>query len=290
LYATAWLALVQMYRGHWTEAAATANAVIADQRSTPISRIMALIALGRLRARRGDPGAWEALDEAQRLAEGASTLQRLAPMQCARAEAAFLQDTLAASASALLPAIALARLKRHGWFLSELELWGSLGGLVPGEELDGHGSALPYSLERRGHWREAADAWRALSCPYESARALSGGDEAARREALAIFESLGAAPMAARVRQALHSAGVRNVPRGPRATTRDNAAGLTGKEIIVLELLVQGLRNKEIADKLHRSPRTIDHHVAAVFEKLGASNRAEAVSAAFRLGLLARAD
>jgi DNA-binding CsgD family transcriptional regulator/tetratricopeptide (TPR) repeat protein len=286
LYATSWLALVQMYQGQWVESAATANAVIADKRSPPIAQIMALIALGRVRARRGDPGVWEALDAAQKLTGAATTLQRLAPVQCARAEAAFLAGTLLSLTNDLVSTVELARLKRHGWFLSELELWGSLGGLSPDEDLGVPGSHLPYALERRNQWREAADAWRALGCPYESARALAGGDEAAKREALAIFESLGAAPMAARVRQALHSAGVRNLPRGPRATTRENPAGMTGKEIVVLQLLVQGLRNKEIADKLHRSPRTIDHHVAAVFEKLGAANRAEAVSAAFRLGLV----
>jgi len=286
LYATSWLALVQMYRGQWSIAATTARAVITNPRSTPISRIMAWIALGRLRARRGDPGAREALDEAQALTVGAPTLQRLAPLQCARAEVAFLDGTLQTWADELVPAIALAKLKRHGWFLSELELWGSLGGLSIDTRVDAPGSTLPYALERRNQWREAADAWRNLGCPYESARALAGGDESAQREALTILESLGAAPMAERVRHALHSAGIRNLPRGPRAATRENAAGLTGKEIVVLELLARGLRNKEIAEKLHRSPRTIDHHVAAVFEKLKASNRAEAVSAAFRLGLV----
>lgn len=290
LYAMSWLALVQMYRGQWSDSAATSHAVIADERSTPISRIMALIALGRVRARRGDPGVWESLDEAQALTRGATTLQRLAPLQCARAEAAFLDGTLSTWANDLVPAIALAKLKRHGWFLSELELWGDLGGLTLSADVDAPGADLPYALERRHQWREAAEAWQTLHCPYESARALAEGDEASMRESLAAFESLGAAPMAERVRHALHSAGVRNLPRGPRAATRENAAGLTGKEIIVLELLARGLRNKEIAEKLHRSPRTVDHHVASLFEKLKASNRTEAVSAAFRLGLIAKGD
>ena len=55
----------------------------------------------------------------------------------------------------------------------------------------------------------------------------------------------------------------------------------------VLELLVAGLRNKEIALRLHRSARTVEHHLAAIFVKLGVATRAEAVSEAYRLGVVA---
>ena len=60
------------------------------RRVSAIGRIMALVALGRLRARRGDPGATGALDEALALATQTDTLQRLAPVRAARAEAAWL--------------------------------------------------------------------------------------------------------------------------------------------------------------------------------------------------------
>ena len=55
----------------------------------------------------------------------------------------------------------------------------------------------------------------------------------------------------------------------------------------MLELLAAGLRNKEIARRLHRSARTVEHHLAAIFAKLGVETRAEAVSAAYRLGVVA---
>jgi DNA-binding NarL/FixJ family response regulator len=55
----------------------------------------------------------------------------------------------------------------------------------------------------------------------------------------------------------------------------------------VLALLARGLRNKEIAQRLSRSARTIDHHLQAIFAKLGVSSRAEAVSAAYRIGIVA---
>ena len=71
LYQTAWLANALLAQARWDEAAAAAHAVIAEPRSTVIARIAALVALGRLRARRGDPGVWSALDEARDLAAGA---------------------------------------------------------------------------------------------------------------------------------------------------------------------------------------------------------------------------
>jgi tetratricopeptide (TPR) repeat protein len=113
LYQVAWLALVRVLQGRWDEAASAAHEVIAEGRATTIARIMALIALGKLRARRGDPGVWSALDEARDLAAGSGTLQRVAPMRAARAEAAWLEgrnEDAAREAAASLPlALASAR-------------------------------------------------------------------------------------------------------------------------------------------------------------------------------------
>jgi len=52
----------------------------------------------------------------------------------------------------------------------------------------------------------------------------------------------------------------------------------------VLELLARGHRNKEIADLLFISERTFKFHVGIIFQKLGVSNRAEAVSKALQSG------
>lgn len=68
----------------------------------------------------------------------------------------------------------------------------------------------------------------------------------------------------------------------------DEPAGepLTKRELDVLRLLGQGLLNKEIAERLHISERTVKFHMSAVLGKLGAGNRTEAVRRAVQQGLI----
>jgi len=80
------------------------------------------------------------------------------------------------------------------------------------------------------------------------------------------------------------------VPRGPNEATRLNPAGLTGREAHILSLLVEGLSNAQLARRLHRSQKTIDHHVSSVLAKLGVHSRLEVRAAAIALGLLPDTD
>ena len=190
-YPSAWLALCMMLRGRWDEATGIATEVLA-RGAEDIANVMAWLALARVRLRRGDPGADEALDAALRLALGSQTLQRLAPTACARAEAAFVRGDMPALRAEVQRALPLARAKGHPWFVGELTWWLSRAGAL--DDASTAGCAEPYALQIAGRWRDAADAWAALGCPYEQARALADGDNAAQREALDIFEASGRAP------------------------------------------------------------------------------------------------
>ncbi len=284
-YARAWLALCRMGRGRWDAAAADAEQVLQNVAQADMSRLMALLALARVRLRRGDPGADALLDEALEMGGASGTLQRLAPAACARAEAAFARGDKLAVVREVDRALPLARAKGHPWFVGELNYWLWRVGAI---EAATEGCAMPYALEMTGRWREAAEAWQALGCPYECARALGLGDAAAQQEALAAFVGLGALPAAQAQRDRLRDAGVRGLARGARRTTRGRPFGLTTRELQVLELLCEGLRNAEIADRLSRSVRTVDHHLAAVFAKLGVDSRLTAIQAAQRAGLTAQ--
>ncbi len=286
-YAGAWLALCSLHQGRWDEAGELAGDLSTRAGVSAISRMMALLALGRLRLRRGDPGVDSALDEALALAGASSTLQRIAPVRAARAEAAFARGDLAACAAEAQAALPLATLHRHACFIGELAFWLWRAG-APGPAPAG--CAEPFAAQIDGRWQEAADAWAAMGCPYEQARALADGDASAQQQALALFEQLGATPAAEGLKKRLRDAGVRGLARGPRASTRGGAFGLTSRELQVLHLLCQGLRNAEIARQLSRSVRTVDHHLAAIFGKLGVESRAGAVQAAARAGLATSID
>jgi DNA-binding CsgD family transcriptional regulator len=74
--------------------------------------------------------------------------------------------------------------------------------------------------------------------------------------------------------------------RGPYSRTRANAAGLTARELDVLALVVDGLRNAQIAERLIVSEKTVDHHVSAILRKLGVRTRGQAATEAVRLGFI----
>ncbi|HEV2922320.1 MAG TPA: helix-turn-helix transcriptional regulator [Actinomycetota bacterium] len=57
-------------------------------------------------------------------------------------------------------------------------------------------------------------------------------------------------------------------------------AGLTARELEVLALLGSGLRNADLAVRLHISEKTVDHHVSAILAKLGVRSRREAARVA----------
>jgi DNA-binding NarL/FixJ family response regulator len=67
---------------------------------------------------------------------------------------------------------------------------------------------------------------------------------------------------------------------------REGPAGLTPREVDVLRLLARGLSNKEIAERLVISPKTVANHAEHIYAKIDASSRAAAGLFAMQQGLL----
>ena len=239
--------------------------------------------LALVRARRGDPDVWPALDEALALAAPTGELQRLGPVAAARAEAAWLegrqQDVVGETEVALDLAV-----RRHApWVIGDLAAWRRRAGVAETIE---DAVADPYAAELAGRGERAAELWTGLGCPYEAALVLAGADDdGAALRAFEELQRLGARPAAAIVGRHLRERGVRGLPRGPRASTRENPAGLTAREVEVLGLVGQGLRNADIAAQLFLSEKTVGHHVSAILRKLGVRTRGEASAEARRLGI-----
>jgi len=75
-------------------------------------------------------------------------------------------------------------------------------------------------------------------------------------------------------------------PAATAAPTEVLKPSLTPREVEVLNLMAQGLGNKEIAWRLHISEHTVKFHIGSIFNKLDASGRTEAVTLGIRAGLI----
>ncbi len=287
-YLRGWRAMVWLDRGDWNRAEEEAQEICSRSYAAEMYRFPALIALARLRIRRGDQDADIPLEAARRLAAAMSEPQRAVYIAMMVAEEAWqLNDAASAAtheAKSLLSEIfTIAQARNSHWVAEDAALWL----YMLGEPVTGAAEFVqPYRDHCEGRWEPAAAGWRSLGRPYEEALALCGGDEAAQRHALEIFDHLGAAPAAARVRRQLRAGGSRAVPRGPIAGTRANAAGLTRRQMEVLGLVGEGLSNAEIARRLCISAKTAEHHVSAIMARLEAPTRQEAATAARARGLL----
>jgi DNA-binding CsgD family transcriptional regulator/tetratricopeptide (TPR) repeat protein len=286
LYLLAFRARSELDQGRWAEALESAEAVLRQPRASTLPRVLALVVLGLVRARRGDPGVWSPLEEALPLAEPSGELPRIGPVAAARAEAAWLGGQPEAVAAATDGALALALRQGSSWLIGELACWRWRAGI---KESVPAAAAEPYAIQMAGDWARGAELWAEIGSPYEAALALADADdEQALRHALDELRGMGASPAAAIVARRLRELGIRGLARGPRPATRQNPAGLTPRQLEVLELVSQGLRNAEIAGRLFVSQKTVDHHVSAILRKLDVRTRGEASAEAARLGLVPR--
>ena len=286
VYLTSWHARSQQEQGHWDAAAERAMAVLGHPSIAGPFRMISLVVIGRLRARRGDPDPWTPLDEARELARRAGGLES-APVAAARAEACWLSADAQAVVRETDEALGSERARADPWILGELLAWRRRAGID--DAVDPATVAPPFACEIRGEFQRAASRWEEIGCPYEAALARAEcSDDVVAREGLRQLQELGARCAGARVARLLRRRGVRELQLGPRGTTKFNPAGLTGRELEVLTLVADGLRNSEIATRLFLSEKTVGHHVSAILRKLGVSSRLKAAAEASRLGITKR--
>jgi DNA-binding CsgD family transcriptional regulator len=278
-----WRARALLLLGRWDDAAAICAQMLGRRGISPVNRLNPLCVLGAIRGRRGEPGAWDLLDEALALAEGTGEPQWIAPVRAVRAELRWLAGQLRLAGKEARAGYDRATGRVDPGTLESLAIWlvrlGLPGGLPasPSE---------PFALETAGDWGGASAAWARAGRPYDAALAwLGSSEEAALRQALATLDELGARAASSAARRRMQDLGIRAIPRGPRAATRTAPAGLTAREQDVLALLAEGLPDREIARRLFISERTVHHHVSSVLTKIGVSSRTAAARQAARMGI-----
>ena len=137
-----------------------------------------------------------------------------------------------------------------------------------------------------GLLRRALHEWQTLDLPYEVASTrvdlaracrLAGDEEGALGSfdaAIAIFQRLGATA---------DLACTKDLPDG---TAGPLPGGLTAREAEVLRLVAAGRTNREVADALHLSTKTVARHLSNIFAKTGVSSRSGATAYAFEHGIV----
>jgi DNA-binding CsgD family transcriptional regulator/tetratricopeptide (TPR) repeat protein len=275
--------LLLLFMGRWDEAEQELRAVHATADQAGVLETLALNGLARLATRRGDPEARDLVEHAWEVALASGAAQYITTIGAARVEWAWLNDHREVVPETVERALRPAAPPQHrAMLLRQLQL----SGVDMDVAVDADDAAYlpPHQAALRGDWRAAADGFGALGATYSRALELaSSGEVDPMLEALALLDELGAAPAARWVRGRLKELGVRSIPRGPQASTRENPAGLTDRQLDVLRLVAEGRTNAEIADELVLSVRTVDHHVSAVLAKLGVATRQEAAAAATEL-------
>ena len=204
--------------------------------------------------------------------------------------------------------LAAARL-RADELLADLEdiLAPSASGAVPPDGLAHRALALAERSRLEGNadpeqWLAAAAAWDALEEPYPAAYArfrqgeavltVTGGrataaDALARAHAAATV--LSARPLLDDIEALARRARLPLArPERARPARAPDGAGLSDRESDVLALLAAGLTNRQIAQRLFISQKTVGTHVAHIFEKLGVHSRVEAAGRARQLEALDR--
>jgi DNA-binding CsgD family transcriptional regulator len=112
---------------------------------------------------------------------------------------------------------------------------------------------------------------------------LAGGRRAGAPERLeqatAVAVRLGTQPLLQQIAQV--QARIERQPGAVRDTF-----GLSPRELEVLQLVVQGLTDAEVGDRLFISPRTVGRHLQSIYNKLGVGSRTAAAAYAFERGIL----
>ncbi len=276
-------ARLNLEKGDWLTAENIADRLFKNGNLPPIARIELLVMLAKIKMRRGEDGALALLLEAKPRAFGILELEYMIPVMAALLEYEWITGNNVVDEQAVQLTITMVGKMGNMYKNSEFAYWLTRSGR---REIHLKDHYAGYQMQNKKQAGEAATLWEKLGCPYEQALALYEGTEKDKKDAVSLVHALGALAIYEKWKQEMKASGIKSIPRGLRKSTQSNPALLTGRELDVLHLLKEGLQNKEIADRLFISPKTVDHHISSTLFKLEVNTRVKAVQEAEKLGIL----
>jgi len=269
--------------GDWNQAASIAENLLQTEGQPGTIKIGCLIILLSIKIRKGEPNVLPVLQEAKALAFKTEEHQRIIPVIISLLEYEWLTAKNIITEEELKVSIDLVQKVDNIFLNSEFDFW-----LKKARKQENNLLELyePYQLLRAGKISKAVAFWEKKGCPFEKAFALFEGNEDDKKNALSIFQQLGADAVYEKIKMEMRSSGIKKIPRGLRESTKTNPAQLTNRELDVLILLKEAVQNKEIANTLFISPKTVDHHISSILFKLDVSSRSKAVAEAISSGIL----
>ncbi len=282
-YLLAYKARFHLATGDWDEAYRIADHLIKNEDQLPMIKIIALIVAATIKMRRGDRDVLPLLLEAKEKAFASMEAQRIIPALVTLLEYEWITGSNFIEKADLDYGITMNEQRGNVYQKGEFRFWllkARKQQTVLQEYYDG------YRVNNKSMARNAANLWQQMGCPYEQAMTLFEGSDVDKRSAITIIHQLGATAVYEKMKLEMRTSGIKNIPRGMRKSTQSNSALLTERELDVLQLLKEGIQNKEIASRLFISPKTVDHHISAILFKLDVNSRIKAVQEATHLGIL----
>ena len=277
-------AQLRLDQGRLRDAETIAEGVLNNDKLTLLIKLPALTVLAKTKMRLGAEDADQTLVHAFDNAMATDEFQYIVPMRIANIEAAWLKDDRLRAEEHFERLFSLGPNAMHAWRASDVAIWAHRLGVKPPASFTEQLRA-PHVMEIDGRTDEAAAEWRQIGAPYEEALALIHGAAnrpserlvEAQKILLRIEASAAAGVVARRAREHGVAGDLPRPRRGPYKAARNHPVGLTKREQTILGYIAAGASNAEIAERLSRSQRTVEHHVSSILTKLNVSNRMEAM-------------